>query len=97
MVWSDINENNDKNLNNEDDNDSLSFTIPSSLSGDKALGQITFPLGFLKSGAFQKEQWFVLQPTFDNINKYNVTGDIRIEVSHTLNPNKTHRFEINSN
>ncbi|ORY65729.1 hypothetical protein LY90DRAFT_700708 [Neocallimastix californiae] len=95
MVWSDINENNDKNLNNEDDNDSLSFTIPSSLSGDKALGQITFPLGFLKSGAFQKEQWFVLQPTFDNINKYNVTGDIRIEVSHTLNPNKTHRFEIN--
>jgi len=97
MVWSDVTEKNDKNLNNDKDIDALSRTLPTTICGDKALGQIIFPLGFLKSGAFQKEQWFVLQPTFENINKYNVSGDIRIEVSHTLNSNKTHRFEINSN
>ncbi|ORX77476.1 hypothetical protein BCR32DRAFT_270638 [Anaeromyces robustus] len=95
MVWSDVTETNDKNLNNNNDDDELSFQLSSTILGDKAVGQIIFPLAFLKSGAFQKEQWFVLQPTFDNINKYNVTGDIRIEVSHTLNPDKTHRFEIN--
>ncbi|ORY61129.1 hypothetical protein LY90DRAFT_241571 [Neocallimastix californiae] len=95
MVWSDVTEKNDKNLNNDKDIDALSRTLPTTICGDKALGQIIFPLGFLKSGAFQKEQWFVLQPTFENINKYNVSGDIRIEVSHTLNSNKTHRFEIN--
>jgi len=99
MVWSDVTEKNDKNLdNNEDNSTGLSYSIlPTTLTGDKAVGQIIFPLAFLKSGAFQKEQWFVLQPTFDSINKYNVTGDIRIDVSHTINPDKTHRFEINGN
>ncbi|OUM64490.1 hypothetical protein PIROE2DRAFT_8726 [Piromyces sp. E2] len=95
IVWSDVTEKNDQNLDRDDESDTLSFTIPSTLRGDKAIGQIIFPLAFLKSGAFQKEQWFVLQPTFDSINKYNVTGDIRIDVKHTLNANKTHRFEIN--
>jgi len=98
MVWSDVAEKNDKNLdNNEDNTIGLSYSIlPTTLSGDKAIGQIIFPLAFLKSGAFQKEQWFVLQPTFDSINKYNVTGDIRIDVSHTINPDKTHRFRLTS-
>jgi len=95
IVWSDVTEKNDQNLDKNDNSNSLSFALPSTINGDKAIGQIIFPLGFLKSGAFQKEQWFVLQPTFDTINKYNVTGDIRIEVSHTMNPDKTHRFEIN--
>ena len=56
MVWSDVTEKNDKNLdNNEDNTTGLSYSIlPTTLTGDKAVGQIIFPLAFLKSGAFQR-------------------------------------------